>query len=189
MARKSCLLTTSALIAARPMVMPDGRTEMTDTDFFYPSRAGHPYATPFLAAHHRPETIFVPEYQNHRNTARDIIGAIYYSTEPTDDAEFFALMSGGRVEAAEGGARLMLADGVAIDILDAATLRERYGQMAPPLDAGVDGYGVGLKIEVRSLAACRSALAGDVGVADTPEGLIVPASAASGCFLLFTEGD
>ncbi len=169
--------------ARRPVVMPDGRTEMTDTDYFYPRREARPYAAPFLAEHRRPETIFIAEYGDHPNSASGIVGVVHYSADSAQDAAFFARMSGGTAEAIEGGRRLRLAGDAAIELLDAPTLRGRYGAALPILDGRTDGYGVGLKIAVRSLAACRDAVA--YAASETADGLLVPAGAASGCFLLF----
>ncbi len=171
--------------ARRPVVMPDGSSEDTDSDFFYPWRAGQAYMTPFLAAHRKPEIIFVPEYAVHPNTAKDVTGIICQSPTPNEDAAFFALMGGAVTEPIAGGMMVRLAQGDTVEILEPSALAERFGAVLPPVAQDAPGFGVGLTIVVASLAACRAALPADAVEADGA--LIVPASAACGAFVRFVE--
>jgi catechol 2,3-dioxygenase-like lactoylglutathione lyase family enzyme len=172
--------------ARRAVVMPDGASEDTDSDFFYPWRDGRPYMSPFLAVHRKPEIIFVPEYAVHPNTARDVVGIICQSVDPGADAAFFAMMAGAEARAIDGGMRVALSQGDVVDILTPAALRTRFGSMLPSGIADAPGIGVGLTIRVGSLAACRAALGVEAATVDGA--LVVPAAAACGAFVRFVEG-
>ncbi len=172
--------------ARRAVVMPDGSSQDTDSDFFYPWRDGRPYMSPFLAVHRKPEIIFVPEYAVHPNTAQDVVGIICQSIDPGADAAFFAMMSGADLLEIDGGMRVALAQGDVVDILTPAALRARFGAVLPANTADAPGIGVGLTIRVGSLAACRAALRVEASIIEGA--LVVPAATASGAFLRFVEG-
>ncbi len=171
--------------ARRPVVMPDGSSEDTDSDFFYPWRTGHAYMSPFLAVHRRPEIIFVPDYAVHPNTAIDVSGIICQSPAPMEDAAFFALMADAQVERTGYGARVLLASGDSVDIFTPEAAMRRFGEAAPPVAADAPGFGIGLTVTVASLAACRATIT--AGTVEAEGGLIVPASQASGVFVRFVE--
>lgn len=176
----SCSPVTSA---RRPVVMPNGAVEDTDSDFFYPWRAGHAYMSPFLAAHRKPQIIFVPEYAVHPNTAENVVTITCHSPNPAEDAAFFALMAAGTAETIDGGMRVRLAKGDTVEILTTAALVRRYEGALPPLASDSPGFGVGLTVRVASLEKCRSAIAVDVLEADGT--IMVPASRACGAFVRF----
>ncbi|HEY0300417.1 MAG TPA: VOC family protein, partial [Rhizomicrobium sp.] len=172
--------------ARRAVVMPDGSSQDTDSDFFYPWRDGRPYMSPFLAVHRKPEIIFVPEYAVHPNTAQDVVGFICQSVDLGTDAAFFALMSGAEVRDVEGGKQVALAQGDVVDILTPAALRARFGSVLPTGIEDAPAIAAGLTIRVGSLAACRAALG--VQAATVDGALVVPAAVASGAFVRFVEG-
>ncbi|HEY0104828.1 MAG TPA: VOC family protein [Rhizomicrobium sp.] len=171
--------------ARRAVVMPDGSSQDTDSDFFYPWREDRPYMSPFLAAHRKPQIIFVPEYAVHPNTAEDVVGIVCQSATPDADADFFASMCGATAKAVTGGMRLTLAKGDVVDILTPDALRACFGAVVPAGIEAAPGIGVGMTIRVGSLAACHAAL--DVAPVAIDGALIVPAAQACGAFVRFVE--
>lgn len=173
--------------ARRPVVMPDGSNAETDSNFCSPLRKDRPFMSPFLVMHRKPETIYVPEYAVHANTAMDIIGATCLSSDPQSDGTFFKKICGTEPELVSGGVRVTDVGGVTIDILDADTCMARFGNAAPPLDPQASGYGIGLTIAVASLAACRAAFAPRVRCIEAGASLLIPADCAGGTFVCFVE--
>lgn len=157
--------------ARRSVDMPDGSTAETDSDFAYLESATSPFPPPFLVMHKRPETIFIPAFAVHANTALDIVGVTFLSADPDTDRATFACLSAGPAPIE------FLCDEVAAD---------RFGAVAPPLARGA-GYGIGLTVAVGSLAACRACIPSDIAVIESDGALLVPASAATGLFLRFIE--
>lgn len=172
--------------ARRPVVMPDGHVEDSDSDFFYTWRADRPYMSPFLAAHKKPEVIFIPEYQAHRNTAVDVIGVTCVSNDPRTDADHFAFVAGANPpEASDRGVSLSLGRGHSIEFLTRDACTEAYGDAAPPVPEDIWGFAVGITISARSLEACDAAL--NLPHQIFGSGLIVPAGVARGLFLRFVS--
>lgn len=179
--------TTPVLSARRPVSMPDGQSVETDSDFFYAWRPGANYMTPFWSVHRNRSAIFVPEYQQHPNTAIDIVGMTCFSRDLQTDAKFFALASGGRLRSIADGIRLELARGHWVEIYTPDAAARMFGDATSAIIDCVQGMGLALTLEVSSLAACRAALAPDVSVRDVNGGILVSASQASGTVVYFIE--
>ena len=156
--------------ARRAVLLPDGSAAETDSDFAYLETADI-FPTPFLVAHRRPETIFIPAYARHANTAQDIVGATFLSADPDADQAMFSHLSAGIAP---------------IELLSHDEAASRFGDFAPPL-ARDAGYGIGLTIAVASIEACRASFHPDIALVETHGALLVPASAAGGLFLRFIE--
>jgi hypothetical protein len=157
--------------ARRVVDMPDGNTAETDSDFAYLDSTASPFPPPFLVMHKRPETIFIPAFAVHANTAIDIVGVTFLSADPDADRATFACLSAGPAP---------------VEFLRDGEATSHFGAVAPPLARGV-GYGIGLTIAVTSLAACRASIHPGVAVVESDGALLVPASAANGLFLRFIE--
>ncbi len=157
--------------ARRAVDMPDGSTAETDSDFAYLESTASPFPPPFLVMHKRPETIFIPAFAIHPNTALDIVGVTFLSADPDKDRATFACLSAGPAP---------------IEFLHDEAAAACFGAVAPPLARGA-GYGIGLTIAVASLAACRANIQPGIAVVESDGALLVPASAATGLFLRFIE--
>lgn len=157
--------------ARRAVDMPDGSTAETDSDFAYLESTASPFPPPFLVMHKRPETIFIPAFAIHPNTALDIVGVTFLSADPDADRATFACLSAGPAP---------------IEFLRDEAAAACFGTVAPPLARGA-GYGIGLTIAVTSLAACRASIQPGIAVVESDGALLVPASAATGLFLRFIE--
>ena len=156
--------------ARRALVMPDGSAAETDSDFAYLETAS-PFPTPFLVTHRRPETIFIPAFAVHANSALDIIGVTFLSADPAADRATFSSLSPGTSTA---------------QFLSHDEASASFGALAPPL-ARDAGYGIGLTITVASIEACRASIHPNVAFVETDGALLVSASSAGGLFLRFIE--
>lgn len=176
--------------ARRPIPMPDGRMDETDSHCFYVWRdPARRFLTLFLSHHYKPETIFIPAYQEHPNGAVDVIGLSYVSREPAGDVVYFSAMLGftPTVTTAER-VEYRTPRGESIEILAPALLPERFGSAAPPWCDRLAGYGIAIDVQVTSLDRCRRCLDERCVPARPLDGaLVVAAEHAAGMVVTFTE--
>ena len=177
--------------ARREVVMPDGSVEETDSDFFYMWRRERLYLSLFLSVHRKPHTIWIPEYQEHPNTAVDTTGVTFVSDDPPRERDYFAQIY--RCAPATAGSDVLTFTGGRGDVGEVwprTRIHERYPGLDLDLSNRQPGYPVGLTISVRALERCRAALA-DHGVDCIPhEGaLLVPPARAHGAVLEFVSAN
>jgi hypothetical protein len=175
--------------ARRTVVMPDGSTSETDSRCVYVWRPGRMYTTLFYSEHHKPETIWVPAYQNHPNSARRIKGLTYVSDSPEADVQYVSELLGiGPVLSTADHVVFETARGESIEFLSPELLIERFGNACPPLCAFEPAYGVALEIEVESLDTCAACLQSNgIDAQRLGDRLRVPAAAAHGVVLDFVS--
>jgi len=161
---------TAIASARRAVTMPDGAAAETDSDFAYLETAS-PFPTAFLVSHKAPETIFIPAFAIHANTALDIVRITFLSANPAGDLEAVAPLSAGVPP---------------IDFVSHDEAVASLGDHAPPLVQGAS-FGIGLTIAVASLDACRTSFRPGIAFAEADGALLVPASAATGVSLRFIE--
>ena len=148
------------LSARREITLPDGAKAETASRCFYLWRDDNRYLSLFFSDHPKPETIFIPEYVNHANGAREISRCVYMSTTLAADREYFTRCFRSQPEVDEQdrlawrGPRGDLTEVLAVD----AACR-RYGAALPFTDpAPLSGAGIALHYAVSSEAECRQAL-------------------------------
>ena len=154
------------LSARREITLPDGAKAETASRCFYLWRDDNRYLSLFFSDHPKPETIFIPEYVDHANGAREISRCVYMSTTLAADREYFSRCFRTRPEVDE---RDRLAwrglRGDLTEVLSVDAARARYGDLlaaaAPDPFAGV---GIALHYKVDQPETCR-ALLDDSGVA------------------------
>lgn len=161
---------TAIASARRAVTMPDGAAAETNSDFAY-LETSSPFPTAFLVAHMAPETIFIPAFATHANTALDIVDVTFLSADPNRDIAAFSPLSTGAVP---------------ITFLGHDEARASFGGLAPALDRGAS-FGIGLTIAVASLDACRSSFPPGISFAEADGALLVSAEAATGLSLRFIE--
>ena len=177
--------------ARRKVVMPDGSTDETDSDFFYMWRRDRLYLSLFLSVHRKPRTIWIPEYQEHPNTASDTTGVTFVSDDPGRERNYFSKLyrAAPTLDAPEV-LRFTGARGDVAEVLSREGIRERYPNLNVPLSDKQPGYPVGVTIGVRSLARCRAALdANGVGFETHDGALLVGPDQAHGAVVEFVGED
>jgi hypothetical protein len=177
------------LNARRPITLPDGRLDETDSHCFYVWRdAPRRYLTLFLSHHYKPETIFVPAYQLHRNGARRVTRLTYASADPSGDRDYFSTMLGaGPSRVGPSRIEFETPAGETIEILGPAELPNRFGPAAPAWCDRLAGYAIGIDFATDDLEACRAVLgANEVPAMAVGAKLLVPASFGAGMVVTFT---
>ncbi len=145
--------------ARRAVPMPDGSIDETNSHCFYVWRdERHRFLTLFLSHHYKPETIFVPAYQEHPNSALDVVSLTYVAERPEAQAEYFAAMFGAEpIGAPPGRIEFETPRGERLEVLSPARLADRYGTAAPWCDR-LGGYAIAIGIAVADLDRCRDVL-------------------------------
>ncbi|MYE80701.1 MAG: VOC family protein [Gammaproteobacteria bacterium] len=175
--------------ARREVVMPDDSVEETDSSFFYMWRRQRLYLSLFLSGHNKPHTIWIPEYQEHPNTAVDTTGVTFVSDDPLEDRDYFSqIYRCAPTAAGPDMVRLTGHRGDVAEVWSRTRIHERYPGLELDLSDRQPGYPIGLTVSVRALDRCRAALA-DHGVACTVhEGaVLVPPQRAHGAVIEFVS--
>lgn len=133
---------------------------------------------------HFPENFWHAKFQDHRNTAAGIKGAVLTAENPSDHHIFLSAFVGERdLQATSMGLTVPTPRGE-IQVMDATAFRAQFGD-APP-DAGRGARLAAIRFAVADVAAARSALAqGGIPAAERNGRLVVGPEAAFGATLVF----
>jgi hypothetical protein len=177
------------LSARRAITLPDGVRDETASRCFYLWRDDNRYLSLFFSDHPKPETIFIPEYVDHANGAREVSRCVYVSTMLDADREYFSVCFTERPEE-DSADRLAWRGprGDLTEILSVQAAARRYGDALPTPDpAPLAGVGIALHYTVASVTTCAQALK-ERGVAfreDADGSLVVDAAQGVGCVTVF----
>ena len=177
--------------ARRKVPVPDGTTDETNSHCFYVWRDEyHRYLTLFLSHHYKPETIFVPAWQQHPNGALDVVSLTYVAERPDAQADYFATMFGRQpADRSPDAVRFVTPRGEQLEILSPARLKTKYNSAVPDWCNRLGGYGIAMTFRVADLARCRALLtANHVPYQATTDRLRVPATHGAGMLIEFTTG-
>ncbi|PCI54362.1 MAG: hypothetical protein COB36_10250 [Alphaproteobacteria bacterium] len=184
------LATSPILSAKRHIIMPDGTENYTDSSSFYMWREDVKYMSLFLCGHNKPETIFIPEFGIHPNSAIDVIRLVYMSDNPTGDISYFTELYGKLPDnISEDKVSFIGFRGDVTDILTPFAATGKYGDnLACEMPYPLKGIGVAMHISVHSLDQARAYLLQQkIKVKDWQDGIIIPASNACGCAIIFEQ--
>jgi catechol 2,3-dioxygenase-like lactoylglutathione lyase family enzyme len=133
---------------------------------------------------HFPENFWHAKFQDHRNSATGIKGAVLTAENPSDHHIFLSAFVGERdLQATSMGLTVPTPRGE-IQVMDATAFRAQFGD-APP-DAGQGARLAAIRFGVNDLAAARAALAqGGIAVTERNGRLVVGPEAAFGATLVF----
>jgi hypothetical protein len=140
----------------------------------------------FISDHARPETIWMPGYTCHPNTAQRVIGISYVARDPEADIAYYAAMLGGEPSVASPErVAFHTPRGEFFELLSPAAAAEKLPG-ADPLQDGCDIRGAAYTITVESLERCRLALRdGGVPRTSTDNAIHVAAPFAGGMAITF----
>ncbi|MEE4118928.1 MAG: VOC family protein [Paracoccaceae bacterium] len=174
--------------ARRAILRPDGSADETDSSFLYNWQSAHRWNSLFFSEHRKPDAIFIPEYVDHANGAREVARLVWLSADPAADLPYFR--DSWAQEPERAGADGFLFRGARGDLAEVLTpdaVRTRYGGLAVAADPGATGgYPVAMHFAVTDREASRAFFAGArVETTDAGEGIGVAAADACGAVLVF----
>lgn len=174
------------LNAYRKVRQIGGGWDQTASRSMYCFNHAHLTGSLFISDHARPETIWMPGYTCHPNTAQRVIGMSYVAQDPQADIAYYAAMLGGE-PALSSPERVAFHTprGEFFELLSPAAAAEKLPG-AQPLQDGCNVRGAAYTITVESLERCRLALR-DGGVPSTRAGetIHVAAPFAGGMAITF----
>ncbi|MEQ8691743.1 MAG: VOC family protein [Pseudomonadales bacterium] len=176
--------------ARRKVVLPDGREEETASRFCYMWREDSRFLSIFYSDHARPETVFIPEYVDHPNSAQRVSRVVYMSCDPAGDREYFSsLFKIAPQDDGQGGFSITDPRGVVAEVLTKTAANARYGDsLGTSSCEPFAGIGVAMHYSIESSDVCAQYLS-ENGVRFERSGatLVVPATEACGCIAVFEE--
>jgi hypothetical protein len=180
--------------ARRKIIQPDGSEDETRSSFSYVWREAEPvnkrYLSLFYSEHLKPETIFIPAYEDHDNTAIDVTRLVYMSADPDGDIDYFSKSFDKNPDARNAAGFSMTGKrGEVTEVLRPDAAVTRYGDSLPrPGPEPLGGFAVVMHYGVRDPDRCAQTLINnDMDFHDWNGQLIVPASQACGCTLVFEQ--
>jgi hypothetical protein len=168
--------------ARRTIELPGGLVDETDSRCFYNWYEDHPYMTLFFSRHHKPHTIWIPEYTVHPNTALRVIQQTLLFSTPRKAIPYYrAMLRAGPSSITDDRVEFRTARDESLEIISPKLLGERYGDLAPVDCPSISGYGISLRYGVRDLNMCRRTLsASDIPFAECGGMLRVGAERGAG---------
>ncbi|MFM8517789.1 MAG: VOC family protein [Nevskiaceae bacterium] len=174
--------------ARRRVRLPAGGWIDTASRSMYAFHNERPRMSLFLSDHPKPEAIWIPDYQSHANSVVDVLELHYVARQPEQDAAFIGRMMGGApAQTSRDGMLFRTPRGQKLAVHSEEAARARWPEFSA-LQGNDAAHGLGLTLQVCSLAQCRRALReGGVPHRVTESALVVPPSHASGVIIEFTE--
>ncbi|MEM1152587.1 MAG: VOC family protein [Pseudomonadota bacterium] len=174
--------------ASRKIVTPDGGEAETASNFFYCWREDNKYLSLFFSEHLKPETIFIPAFEDHANTAIGVKRLVYMSERPDHDVHYFSSFFRSKpIQENDDGFVMRGTRGELTEVLSVGAARQRYGEsLVAASPAPLEGFGIAMHYGVKDRNACARVL-DEAGVNHRMLGdsLMVPAADACGCVVVF----
>jgi len=166
---------------------PDGTVVTVGFSLAFATNAGAPDTGFFVCQQHHPENFWNPAFQVHANTASGIAAAVLVAENPTDHHIFLSAFAGERdLKVTSSGITVNTPRG-AIQIVDPAAFRIRYGFESPDVSSGARLAAV--RFQLRDLAAARVQLhRGGIDAAEHIGRLIIGPAIVHGATLVLEQG-
>jgi hypothetical protein len=158
---------------------PDGSVVRLAFSLAFTSDPKAPDAGFFVCQHHSPENLWGPAFQGHANTANRLERVVMVAASPADHHAFLSAMTAGPGAAPAAGA-----ESGAIEMIDPATFRERYGVDPPDVSRGARFAAVHLGLA--QPAVLPAATGGAVPMTEHAGLFVVGPEAARGAILVFS---
>ncbi|MEO8543999.1 MAG: VOC family protein [Burkholderiaceae bacterium] len=148
------------IISARRRVrMPEGGWDETDSSSLYMWNTQRRFMSLFLSEHRKPQSIWMPGYQQHANGVQRVTGLVYVSADPQADVDYLSAFFGfPPSESSANELRFDTPRKQAFTVLSPSELSRRHGAAMGALHAPFGGHGVGLQLEVDDVARCSRLL-------------------------------
>jgi hypothetical protein len=137
----------------RKMTLPDGSPDEAVVSLGLFMDEANPDVSNFICHQHRPELIWVPEWQNHPNGANGILAVTYLADPAQLEARWTALYGDavrykGDVLEADTGCGMLRA-------MSLATAQKEFAGVALPQAASERPHAISLRINTKNLATAR----------------------------------
>ena len=166
----------------RQALRPDGSEVRVAFSLAFANNAAAPDCGFFVCQQHEPQNFWNPAFQQHENGASGLSAVFLVAQEPATQTAFLSAFSNSESFATpEAGLRLPLPRG-RLEVLTPQAAAARLGDGSEPEQAHFAGFAV----SIPELEPIRSRLT-ERGVAHRGDGarIVVPASAAHGCAIVF----
>lgn len=172
---------------SRPVDLPGGETgEAAFIVTQFPAEAT-PSTQMFVCGHLTRDTVWIPELQQHANTAKALAAVTVATDQPEADAEAYGRIFGAEAVGAIDGGAAVQTGGTPIEFLTPAALGDRYAGV--PLGDIRMSAPFGLSFQVSDLGAAKAALeAAGIESVDVNGNLCVAPADACGTLLEFRAG-
>jgi hypothetical protein len=168
----------------RPVTLPDGRQSAAKfATFQWPIDQAPGGVRLFACQHKTRDTVWIPELQQHANTAKRIERILIVSPEPKADAGHLSTMIDIPARGERDGTWLVPSGPGRADFVFLA--REVLGRQYPdvPMERLPERGGIGLVLAVGDPASARRALG--MAAIQNGDALVVPAAAGNNAMLVF----
>ena len=175
---------------SRPVDLPDGTVAEASFRTLHLDPATTPEGRVYFCEHQTPDLVWTPQWQDQPNGVTGINAVVIVADDPVRAiATVQGLYLDHPAQPVPGGLRIGLRGG-AVEYLTPDAAKARYGAALPPL-SGASAQQVALVLKVGAITRTAEVLArGGSPFTRTDQGdLIVPAKAAFGVTLVFTEAD
>ncbi len=175
---------SDALPFSRAAKLPDGSSTTVGFSLVFARDPLSPRTGFFTCRQHNPAAFWKPDYQQHANGARGVLGAVLVADNPTDHHIFLGALTGVRdLHSSSIGVTAKTPRGD-VEIMEAVSFRDQFGTL-PTLD-GEGASLKGLRLTVSDIDATERVLkSGGVASHRHIGRLVVPPEAAFGATLIF----
>jgi catechol 2,3-dioxygenase-like lactoylglutathione lyase family enzyme len=169
---------------SREAKMPDGTTATVGFSLAFAREAASSRTGFVVCQQHNPGAFWNPAFQAHDNGACGVSGVVFVAEKPADYDGFLAAFTGVKdIDATSGGIRARTPRGD-IDIVNAASFRDQFGEVGATNPQGITL--AGLRLTVRDTEQLEKRLQGNgFSPLRRTEQLVIPPSAALGATLIF----
>ncbi len=169
---------------AREGKRPDGSVVKLAFSLAFAQDPASPDVRFAVCQHHYPENFWNPDFQQHANGAKRLLGVVLVAERPADHTSVLSALAGGSEPTThDGGIAVQTANGE-IAVITPAAFRARFG-VAPAIMS--EGMALNaLRMSVGDLDATSAVLrAGGLAAVRHGDSIVVPPAAASGATLVF----
>lgn len=175
---------SDALPFSREAKLPDGSSTIVGFSLVFARDALSPHTGFFTCRQHNPAAFWKPDYQQHANGARGVLGVVLAAENPADHHIFLKAFTGvSDLHASSIGVAAHTPRGD-VEIMEPVAFRDQFG-VTPKLD-GEGALLKGLRLSVPDIEAAERVLkSGGIAAYRHPGRLVVPPEAAFGATLIF----
>jgi len=143
----------------RPLVLPNGQPDEAVVSLAMLIQADYPNLSTFICQQHKPELVWVPQWQTHPNGVDAIRSVTYVADEPAAVAPYYqALYGAERVHRTVSGLEITTPNGV-LNVIASSMLGSRFPEFEGLLpESSERPCGIALSLHTRDFTAAMNCL-------------------------------